>query len=66
MPLIVLTLAGALPDAIFFLLQLVGIETFNFDPSIARKGGCFPYTNDYPLSHSLAGMAASGMLLFTL
>lgn len=60
-PLAVLTLAGALPDVVFFLLQLVGIETFNFDQSIVRKGGCFPYTNDYPFSHSLMGMVVFGM-----
>ena len=61
-PLFVLTLAGALPDAAFFVLQFLGIETFNFDASIA-KHGCFPYTNDYPYTHSLAGMVACGVFL---
>jgi len=61
-PLIVLTLAGAAPDAAFFLMQFFGIETFNFDRSVAKRG-CFPYTNDYPYSHSLAGMAAAGAVI---
>ena len=59
-PLAILCLAGALSDVVFFLLQFVGIETFNFDAAIATKHGCFPYTNDYPYSHSLAGMVAAG------
>lgn len=62
-PLAVLTLAGALPDVIFFVLQFFGIETFNFDRSIAAHAGCFPYTNDYPFSHSLIGMVISGRSL---
>jgi hypothetical protein len=60
-PLAVLALAGALGDVVFFILQFVGIESFNFDSSIARQGGCFPYSNDYPISHSMAGMAISGL-----
>ncbi|KIP11743.1 hypothetical protein PHLGIDRAFT_63177, partial [Phlebiopsis gigantea 11061_1 CR5-6] len=52
----VLAFAGPMPDALFFVLQFFGIESFNLAESIARQGGCFPYTNDYPLSHSLAGM----------
>lgn len=63
-PLALLTFAGALPDALFFLLQFLGIETFNFDQGIANHAGCFPYTNDYPFSHSLAGMVVSGMCPF--
>ena len=59
-PLLVLTLAGAFPDALFFVLQMLGIESFNLDAKITQSGGCFPYTNDYPFSHSLAGMVASG------
>lgn len=59
-PLVVLALAGALPDAVFFILQFLGIESFNLDQAIANRGGCFPYTNDYPLSHSLAGMVGVG------
>ncbi|KAI0690757.1 hypothetical protein BC835DRAFT_1363182 [Cytidiella melzeri] len=65
-PLALLTFAGALPDAVFFLLQFLGIETFNFDQSIAGHAGCFPYTNDYPFSHSLAGMVVSGVILAVL
>ncbi|TCD62633.1 hypothetical protein EIP91_006617 [Steccherinum ochraceum] len=61
-PLIVLALAGAAPDAAFFLMQFVGIETFNFDKTLVKKG-CFPYTNDYPYSHSLVGMAAVGVAI---
>ncbi|KAH9949396.1 hypothetical protein B0H21DRAFT_777358 [Amylocystis lapponica] len=61
-PLSVLCLAGALPDALFFLLQFVGIESFNLNPALIPRG-CFPYSNDYPYSHSLAGMVASGVAL---
>lgn len=62
-PLLVLAFAGIAPDALFFVLQMLGIESFNLDTKIAKSGGCFPYTNDYPLSHSLVGMAASGVLV---
>lgn len=57
----VLSLAGALPDVTFFLIQFLGIETFNFkfDAAMAKRG-CFPYSNDYPYSHSLAGMIGFG------
>lgn len=65
-PLAVLAFAGAMPDALFFVLQFFGIESFNLDESIARQGGCFPYTNDYPLSHSLAGMVGAGVILAVL
>ncbi|VDB94173.1 unnamed protein product [Peniophora sp. CBMAI 1063] len=41
-------------------LNLVGVESFNLDKSIQRRGGCFPYTNAYPYSHSLAGMVGLG------
>ena len=58
-PLIVLALAGAAPDAAFFLMQFFGLETFNFDSSLVKRG-CFPYSNDYPYSHSLVGMAGVG------
>ncbi|KAI8981154.1 hypothetical protein BD414DRAFT_491820 [Trametes punicea] len=61
-PLSVLTLAGALPDVVFFLLQFLGIETFNLDSSLISRG-CFPYSNDYPYSHSLLGMVLSGVAL---
>jgi hypothetical protein len=36
------------------------IESFNFDPALASKG-CFPYSNDYPFTHSLLGMAIAGL-----
>ncbi|KAJ3526673.1 hypothetical protein NM688_g8232 [Phlebia brevispora] len=62
-PLVVLCLAGALSDALFFVLQLFGIEKFNFDSAIAERRGCFPYTNYYPYSHSLAGMIIAGAIL---
>jgi len=42
-PLWLLALAGALPDAAFFVLR-----------------GCFPYATNYPVSHSLLGMAVLG------
>ncbi|RDX51926.1 hypothetical protein OH76DRAFT_229787 [Lentinus brumalis] len=64
-PLSLLTLAGALPDVIFFLLQFFGIETFNLDASLLRRG-CFPYSNDYPYSHSLLGMTVAGVALAAL
>ncbi|KAI0718927.1 hypothetical protein C8T65DRAFT_570063 [Cerioporus squamosus] len=64
-PLSLLTLAGALPDVIFFLLQFFGIETFNLDASLIPRG-CFPYSNDYPYSHSLLGMALAGVALAAL
>lgn len=54
-----LSLAGALPDVTFFLLQFLGIETSSFDAAIAKRG-CFPYSNDYPYSHFLAGMIGFG------
>ena len=60
-PLSVLALAGALPDVVFFLLQFFGIETFSLDGSLISRG-CFPYSNDYPYSHSLLGMVISGVL----
>lgn len=59
-PLSVLAFAGALPDAAFMALNLVGVESFNLDKSIVRRGGCFPYTNDYPYTHSLVGMVGLG------
>lgn len=58
-PLSLLALAGAFPDVVFFLLQFFGIETFNLDSSLISHG-CFPYSNDYPYSHSLLGMTLSG------
>ncbi|KAL1951192.1 hypothetical protein VTO73DRAFT_341 [Trametes versicolor] len=61
-PLSLLALAGAFPDVVFFLLQFFGIETFNLDSSLIPRG-CFPYTNDYPYSHSLLGMTLSGVAL---
>ncbi|GJE86241.1 hypothetical protein PsYK624_023210 [Phanerochaete sordida] len=62
-PLVVLAFAGIASDALFFVLQMLGIESFNLDTAIVRSGGCFPYTNDYPLSHSLVGMVAAGVLV---
>jgi len=64
-PLWLLVLAGGLPDAVFFVLQFFGIETFNLDPALISHG-CFPYTNDYPYSHSLAGMVVIGVALAAL
>jgi len=59
-PLSLLCLAGALPDAIFFMLNFLGIESFSVDPKLTKRG-CFPYATDYPYSHSLAGMAVMGV-----
>ncbi|CAG7854589.1 SubName: Full=Uncharacterized protein {ECO:0000313/EMBL:CCA76130.1} [Serendipita indica DSM 11827] len=55
-PLSLLALAGALPDAFFFVLNLGGLESFSISSKVLRKGGCFPYNADYPFSHSLLGM----------
>ena len=61
-PLWVLVLAGALPDALHFILNILRIESFNFDSRLVHNGrGCFPYSNDYPFTHSLLGMAVAGM-----
>ncbi|KAI0937144.1 hypothetical protein AcV5_005113 [Taiwanofungus camphoratus] len=65
-PLWLLCLAGALPDAVFFVLQFLGIESFRLDPALAARPACFPYANDYPYSHSAAGMAATGVVLAVL
>ncbi|KAI6153952.1 hypothetical protein BKA82DRAFT_3971730 [Pisolithus tinctorius] len=62
-PLWLLTLAGFLPDATFFILNLFGIERFQAHEETARRGGCFPYATDYPYSHSLVGIAAIGVAL---
>ncbi|EPQ60345.1 hypothetical protein GLOTRDRAFT_118651 [Gloeophyllum trabeum ATCC 11539] len=61
-PLWLLALAGALPDAVFFVLNFLGIESFQVDPGLQKKG-CFPYATDYPYSHSLAGMFVVGAIL---
>ncbi|TFK56736.1 hypothetical protein OE88DRAFT_1650171 [Heliocybe sulcata] len=61
-PLWLLALAGAAPDALFFVLNFFGIEAFQVDPGLQKKG-CFPYATDYPYSHSLVGMAAVGAVL---
>ncbi|KAH9837342.1 uncharacterized protein C8Q71DRAFT_809565 [Rhodofomes roseus] len=59
-PLSVLALASSAADALFFLLNFAGLESFNLDPAIVARSGCFPYTNDYPYSHSLVGMGVAG------
>lgn len=59
-PLSLLALAGALPDAFFFVLSLLGFESFSISSKVIRKGGCFPYSADYPFSHSLLGMGVVG------
>jgi hypothetical protein len=61
-PLSLLCLAGAAPDALFLILNFLGVESFRLDKSIVGKGGCFPYANDYPYSHSLVGIAVLGKL----
>ncbi|KAF8574032.1 hypothetical protein K439DRAFT_1373602 [Ramaria rubella] len=60
-PIWVLALAGALPDALHFVLNLMQIESFNFDNSLVRKS-CLPYSNDYPFTHSLMGMVIAGLV----
>jgi len=58
-PLWLLALAGALPDAAFFVLSLLGLESFSVDKGLMNRG-CFPYATNYPFSHSLLGMAVLG------
>jgi len=68
-PLSFLALSGCLPDLLHLFINLLpsplSIESFNFDEKIAggRKGGggCFPYSNDYRWTHSLAGMGVIGL-----
>lgn len=62
-PLWLLVLAGFLPDAAFFTLNLFGVESFQVHEEFARRGGCFPYATDYPYSHSLVGIAVIGIAL---
>ncbi|KIM31676.1 hypothetical protein M408DRAFT_327142 [Serendipita vermifera MAFF 305830] len=64
-PLALLSLAGALPDALFMVFAILGIETIKYsdksqDPSYrnptgGRGSGCFPYDCDYPYTHSITG-----------
>ncbi|KZT30899.1 hypothetical protein NEOLEDRAFT_1238075 [Neolentinus lepideus HHB14362 ss-1] len=61
-PLWLLALAGAIPDAVFFVLNVIGVESFQVDPDLQRRG-CFPYATYYPYSHSLVGMVALGAIL---
>ncbi|KAF9245743.1 hypothetical protein BU15DRAFT_40581 [Melanogaster broomeanus] len=61
-PLSVLALAAALPDALSFVFSLLGFESFDIDEDLVKRG-CYPYVADYPYSHSLVGMAASGVAL---
>lgn len=58
-PLSLLSLAGALPDASFFILNFLGIESFSVYPTYA-KCGCFLYSTNNPDSHSLVGMGVMG------
>ncbi|EGN93168.1 hypothetical protein SERLA73DRAFT_190053 [Serpula lacrymans var. lacrymans S7.3] len=58
-PLSLLALAGAIPDAAFFVLSFLHLESFRVDPNLMKRG-CFPYATDYPISHSLVGMAVIG------
>lgn len=60
-PLWLLALAGFLPDAAFFILNFFGVERFRMHEELARRGGCFPYATDYPYSHSLVGIAVTGV-----
>ncbi|EIN14427.1 hypothetical protein PUNSTDRAFT_96283 [Punctularia strigosozonata HHB-11173 SS5] len=61
-PLWLLTLASEITDAQFFVFNLLGLESWSVDPALAKKG-CFPYATNYPWSHSLAGMAITGVVL---
>ena len=62
-PLSVLVLSSTAADALFFLLTFAGLESFNLDKAIVARSGCFPYTNDYPYSHSIAGMSFAGAMV---
>jgi len=59
LPLSVLFFACASADFVAFLFSLVGIEIFRFNPV---KHGALPYDFLMPYTHSLAGMAAWGVL----
>ncbi|KAF8182985.1 hypothetical protein K438DRAFT_1600127 [Mycena galopus ATCC 62051] len=62
LPMWALAMAGSLPDAIFFVNAMLGIEEFRYSPTLNLRG-CFPYANDYPYSHSLVGEVIMGLLL---
>ncbi|KAJ7788667.1 hypothetical protein B0H14DRAFT_3576166 [Mycena olivaceomarginata] len=62
LPMWTLAMAGSLPDAIFFVNAMLGIEEFRYSPTLNLRG-CFPYANDYPYSHSLVGEVIMDMVL---
>ena len=62
-PLSVLALSSSAADALFFLVTFAGLESFNLDKAIVARSGGFPYTNDYPYSHSLVGMGFAGAIV---
>lgn len=50
-PLSLLCLAGAIPDATFFVLNFLGIEAFAVNDEYSKRG-CFPYATYYVSSRS--------------
>lgn len=63
-PLSLLTFAGEANDALFFVLNFLGLESFSVNP-VYEHTGCFPYSTNYPFSHSLLGMFLVGIGLAT-
>ncbi|KAF7972172.1 hypothetical protein HWV62_18744 [Athelia sp. TMB] len=61
-PLSLLCLASAILDATFFVLNLIGIESFAVNDEFSKRG-CFPYATNYPYTHSLLGMVVIGIAL---
>ncbi|GAO52809.1 hypothetical protein SAICODRAFT_51863 [Saitoella complicata NRRL Y-17804] len=55
-PITLLALAGVLPDFLFFINVLLGLEEIKYRP----HEGCFPYECNYPFTHSLLGEAVLG------
>lgn len=57
-PLSLLALAGSLPDILWLIFSMVGIEKMKYTD---RHVGCFPYDAVFPYSHSLLGEVIIGM-----
>ena len=59
-PLSLLSFAGEASDALFFVLNFIGLESFSVNP-VYKVTGCFPYDTYYPFSHSFLGMFLVGI-----
>jgi hypothetical protein len=60
-PLGLLALAGALPDILWLILSITGIEEITYN----LHDGCFPYNASYPYTHSALGIALISVLFAT-